>query len=37
MKDAGIAKEGPPTEEEENVSDEPKNEDTSISEEDIPF
>jgi single-strand DNA-binding protein len=36
VKDTGAAKEGP-AESEENVSDEPKNEDTSISEEDIPF
>jgi hypothetical protein len=37
VKDTGIAKEGPPTEGEENVSDEPISEDTSVSEEDIPF
>jgi single-strand DNA-binding protein len=36
MKDTGAAKEGP-AESEENLPDEPTNEDTSISEEDIPF
>jgi len=36
VKDAGAAKEGP-AESEENVSDEPISEDTSISEDDIPF
>ena len=36
VKDTGAAKEGP-TESEEKVSDEPINEDTTVSEEDIPF
>ena len=36
MKDTGAAKESP-AEGEENISDEPISEDTSISEEDIPF
>jgi len=36
VKDTGAGKEGP-AEGEENLPDEPINEDTSISEEDIPF
>jgi len=36
VKGAGAAEEGP-AEGEENIHDEPINEDTSISEEDIPF
>ena len=37
VKDTGIAKEGPSAEGEENIPNEPTSEDTSISEEDIPF
>jgi len=37
VKDTGAAKEGPAEAAEENIPDEPINEDTSISEEDIPF
>jgi len=37
VKDSGFAKEGSTEEGEENVSDEPMSEDTSISEDDIPF
>ncbi len=37
VKDAGIEKEGPPAESEEDVSEEVVSEDTQVSEDDIPF